>query len=237
MANEPSINRLNLNLDIPDPKLLENQIAELLRDGIVSGKLPLGGKLNEEELSSILKVSRTPIRQALHILELEGLIELIPRRGAFVCQMSQKDAEELYQILGMIEGFAVRQLIANKKMDLYSLEKIISRMAEHIKKVNLKDIIKANFDFHSTIVEMLGNRRLLTTYKTAQNATRLFQSMGLSSKKDWTMSLQDHRQILTAIRRGDAETASQLCLGHNMNRCSQTISRLFQNSTRIERID
>jgi DNA-binding GntR family transcriptional regulator len=234
MADKGNRNRLNLKLDIPDPKLLENRIADLLRNGIVTGKIPLGGKLNEEELSSTLNVSRTPIRQALHILEIEGLVELIPRRGAFVSRITQKDAEELYQILGMIEGFAAVQLIVNEKTNLSSLDEINSYMAIQIEKANLKLVIQANLDFHYTLVKMVENQRLVTIYQNARNPTRVFQSMGLSSKTDWAHSLLDHRQIVTAICQCDAEAASRLCLEHNMNKCRQVISSLFQTSIKLD---
>lgn len=226
--------RLNLRLDIPDPKLLVNRISDLLREGIVSGEFPPGEKLIEEELSSILGVSRTPIRQALHILELEGLVELVPRRGAFVAQLGQTDAEELYEILGMIESFAVRQLVANEETELTPLEEILSYTAEQIGKGNLQRIIQANLNFHYKLVETGGNQRLVMIYKTAQNATRLYQSIGLSSQRDWTESLADHRQIVAAIRRSDTETACQLCMEHNRRRCDKTISRLFQRSTQLD---
>lgn len=235
MAATPDAKKkLNLRLDIPDQKLLVNRIADLLREEIVSGKLPLGEKLVEEELSSALKVSRTPIRQAFHILELEGLVNLIPRKGAFVSQLTQKDAEELYEILGMIESFTAEQLIANGKTNLSPLKEVLSYMAGQVEKGNLKGIIQANFDFHRTLVEMGGNERLVTFYQTIRNPTRVYQSRGLASKIDWTESLQDHRQIVTAIHRRDTEEAARLCKEHNLKRCRRVISHLFQTPTKSD---
>jgi DNA-binding GntR family transcriptional regulator len=231
MANQlltPRKNKLQLNL--PDFNLIANQVADVLREAIISGKFRLGGKLIEEELSSMLHVSRTPIRQALHILKLEGLVDLVPRRGAFVSELNANDAEERYQIMGMIESFAVEQMILSGNINLSSLENAISYMAEQIEKRNLKGIIQANFDFHRTIVEMAENKILVTLYHAARNPTRIFQSIGLFSHEDWVESLEDHTKIVEAIRSRDKDSATQLCRGHNSKRCQRIISHLSKTS-------
>ncbi len=226
-----ALNRIRkMRLNIPDPKLLPNQIADLLREEIVLGKIPLGQKLTEEDLTSSLGVSRTPIRQAFRILELEGLVELIPRRGVFVTELTQKDAEELYEILGMVESFATEQVIANERTALSPLEETISKMTSYVEKGNLRAIIQANFDFHYTLVEMAGNNRLVGFYQTVRNRTRVYQSMGLALQTDWMESLQDHRQILEAIRRRDTGDAVRLCREHNLKRCRRVTSLLLESS-------
>lgn len=219
--------KTKLRLNLPDPNLIANQVADVLREEIVSGKLPLGRKLIEEELSSMMNVSRTPIRQALHILKLEGLVDLVPRRGAFVSELNGKDAEERYQIMGMIESFAVEQIILHENTVLSIFENTISYMAEQIEKKNLRGIIQANFDFHRTMVEMTENKILVTLYHAARNPTRIFQSIGLFSNEDWKESLEDHRKIVEAIRSSDKDSAIQLCREHNLKRCQRVISHLL----------
>jgi DNA-binding GntR family transcriptional regulator len=230
MADISKLKKPILKLKIPDPKLLANRIADLVRTEIISGKFPLGRKLIEEELSSMLEVSRTPIRQAFHILQLEGLIELIPRRGAFVCQLTPKDAEELYQSLGMIESFVAEQLITDGQRDFSPLGKAVSFMAKQMEKGNLKGIIQGNFSFHQTLVKMAGNQRIMNLYQTVRNPTRVFQSMGLSSPRDWKESIEDHRRITAAISRGDTRAAVHLCRAHNLKGCRRVISHLSQLS-------
>jgi DNA-binding GntR family transcriptional regulator len=221
-----------LRLNLPDPNLIANKVADVLREEIVSGKLPLGKKLTEEDLCSMLNVSRTPIRQALHILKLEGLVELVPRRGAFVSELSEKDAEERYQIMGLIESFAAEQIILRENIDLSIFENSIFYMAEQIEKKNLRGLIQANFDFHRTMVEMAENKILVTLYHAARNPTRIFQSIGLYSHEDWKESLEDHKKILEAIRIRDKDSAIQLCREHNFKRCRMVISHLSQASTK-----
>jgi DNA-binding GntR family transcriptional regulator len=170
----------------------------------------------------------------LHILKLEGLIDLVPRRGAFVSQLTPKDALARYQIMGMIESFAVEQLISRENIALSSLENTISYMAGQIEKRNLKGIIQANFDFHRTLVEMAENEMLVTLYHVARNPTRIFQSIGLFSHEDWIESLEDHRKIVDAIRSRDKDSAIRLCRGHNLKRCQRVISHLFQTPTKSD---
>lgn len=86
----------------------------------------------------------------------------------FVSHINQRDAEELYQILGMIEGFAAGQRIANEKTNPSSLEEINSYMAVQIEKGNLKGVLQTNLHFHYTLVKMAGNRRLVKVYQNAQ---------------------------------------------------------------------
>lgn len=224
--------KLELRLNLPDQNLITNRVADLLFEAIISGRFQLGQKLIEEELSSMLNVSRTPIRQALHILKIEGLVDLIPRRGAFVSQLTQKDAEELYGSLGMVESYAAEQLVSRRKTDLSPLEGTLSNMSAQIEKTNLKGVIQANLEFHHTLVKMGKNERLVTFYQRSRNPTRIFQSIGLFSHQDWMESLQDHRQIVAAIRGSDKEAAVQLCRRHNLKRCQRVISHLSQISTR-----
>jgi DNA-binding GntR family transcriptional regulator len=221
-------NEFDFRLSLPDLRIIPDQIANLLREGIAAGRFPMGEKLKEEELSSTLGVSRTPLRQAFHILSLEGLIELIPRRGAFVSKLDQKDAEELYQILGMIESFAIKQWISNRKGDANCFMQILSNMEKQIEEGNLKAIMEANSDFHHRIVELAGNKRLITTYNTVWNPTRIYQTLGLVSHEDWLESLREHKGIVDAILQGNAERAVRLCEEHNLNRCVRVVSCLFE---------
>ncbi len=178
----------------------------------------------------MLEVSRTPIRQALKILEFEGLVNLFPRRGAYVPKLSQRDAKELYAMLGMMEGFACSQLVPLDQADLTLLEQIIIRAEKHIQNENLREVTRANLEFHETIVKMANNKRLFSMYMIVRKPTRIFQSIGLSSSDDWKTSLQDHKQILVAIREGQTLTASQLSLEHNIKSCNRVVSRFFKLS-------
>jgi DNA-binding GntR family transcriptional regulator len=225
--------RLELHLGPHGHKLLADEIADTLREAIVSGQFQPGEKLKEDEIASVLEVSRTPIRQALKTLEFEGLVDVFPRRGAFVSRLTKRDAEELYQMLGMIEGFACTLLVVQSEGDLRTLDQVIIRAEKSIQDQNLGEVIKANLEFHQTIVEMAKNSRLFSTYMTVRRPTRILQSIGLSSSSDWKVSLQDHKRIVAAIRTGEAAEASQLCLEHNIKSCKRVLSRfskVYQNT-------
>ncbi len=224
--HDPNI--FGISLQLPSPQIIVNQVANVLREGIAIGKFPMGEKLKEEELSSILGVSRTPLRQALHILSLEGLVELVPRRGAFVSKLDQKDAEELYQILGMIESFAAKQGILGGRYDVACFTEILSNMEKQIDDRNLKGIMEANADFHHAIVEQARNKRLMAIFNTVWNPTRICQSFGLVSPEDWVESLHEHKRILYAIQHLDVEETVRLCEEHNRNRCERVVSHFFE---------
>jgi DNA-binding GntR family transcriptional regulator len=188
----------------------------------------MGEKLKEEELSSKLGVSRTPLRQALNILSLEGLVELIPRRGAFVARLDQKDAEELYQILGIIESFAARQWILRRNCDATYLKEILSNMEKQIGEKNLRGIMESNSDFHHVIVEQAGNKRLMAIYNTVWNPTRICQSFGLVSPEDWIDSLGEHKNIFYGIQQLDVEGTARAIEEHNLNRCRRVVFGFFE---------
>lgn len=226
--NLPYPKEFDFKLNLPHPQIIVNQVANLLREGIAIGKFPMGEKLKEKECCLALGVSRTPFRQALHILSLEGLVELSPRRGAFVSRLDQKDAEELYQILGMIESFVAKQGILNGKYDVTRFTEILSNMGKQIDERNLKGIMEANSDFHHAIVEQGGNKRLIAIYNTVWNPTRICQTLGLVSHEDWMESLCEHKRIVYAIQQWDVEGIVRLCEEHNLNRCERVVSRLFE---------
>jgi DNA-binding GntR family transcriptional regulator len=232
--NPHDSNIFDLKLNLPAPQIIVNQVANLLREGIAGGRFPMGEKLKEEELSSTLGVSRTPLRQALQILSLEGLIELIPRKGAFVSRLDQKDAEELYQILGMFESFAAKQGILGGKYDVTRFTEILSNMEKQIDERNLKGIMESNSDFHHAIVEQAGNKRLMATFNTVWNPTRICQSFGLVSPEDWVESLREHKRIVYAIQQLDVEGTVRLCEEHNLNRCKRVVSHFFERFLEVK---
>ena len=92
-------------------------------------------------------------------------------------------------------------------------------MERQIEERNLKAIMEANSGFHHTIVELAGNKRLITTYNTIWNPTRIYQTLGLVSHEDWLESLSEHKGIVNAIRQGDGEGVVRECEEHNRNRC------------------
>lgn len=149
------------------PLLLGSQVFQFLKEQIISGKLEEGARLNELELQRTLGTSRTPIREAFRRLEAEGLVEFIPRRGAFVRSISTEEVREAAVVRASLEALALS--LAGKRIDpahLEDLSQLLDRMDEAIENGAIEEFTAAHWLFHNTLVELSGNQVLRRIYAT-----------------------------------------------------------------------
>ena len=102
-----AISQLKIKTDLSVTRLMSEEIADILRDNIISGNINPGEKVNEYQVAKLLNISRPPIREAFRLLTAEGLITLVPRKGAFVSKLSIQEVKEIYEMKSMMESFAV----------------------------------------------------------------------------------------------------------------------------------
>jgi len=205
----------DISFKVYEPKLLVEQIVYGLRKAITSGRLKPGEKLKEIEISRSLGVSRSPVREAFHILQLEGLIDLVPRKGAFVHRVTMKDVEDVYQLREMIEVFAGR--LSAEHMtdeDIAKLEELWLRMKDLAKKEELRRYLMASSDFHNKIVACSGNRRLEAIYYGLRNSIDSLRYLVLRTNERRDSSLQEHRAIIGALKARDKDLVEELTRGH-----------------------
>jgi DNA-binding GntR family transcriptional regulator len=206
---------MDLKIEIPDSRLLTSKVADKIREFITLGEFKPGERLIESKLAESLGISRQPVREAFRILELEHLLTIIPRKGAYVSEISLKETKEIYQTRAMIEGFAAQLAISHiTPKDLSQLESILDLMEKSIKENNLQKVIQYNLSFHQKIVSLSKNGNLAKVYESMLLPVRRYQKMGFSLQSSWVVSLEEHRSILEALNSRDIKRAEEMCRNH-----------------------
>ena len=194
---------------------LEEQVTETLEAEILTGKLAAGASLTEQSLSVRLGVSRTPIRAALHTLAEEGLINLIPNKGAVVVGVTREDLIDIYRIRMRLEGLA-SALAAERisKEDLATLRESVELAEFYISKNDAEHLKELDTQFHAIIYRASGNRMLNKTLSELHRNITSYRKMSLAVPGRLERSVGEHREILAAIEERDAERADRLTSAH-----------------------
>jgi DNA-binding GntR family transcriptional regulator len=194
---------------------LWQRVYEYLREEIVSERLQPGTELQEVPLSEELGVSRGPIREAIGRLAAEGLVTVRPRRGAIVRSLSKDEFLELYQVREALEMMAVRLAVPNLDgNDFAGLDELIARMSAHAERDEVEEFFAANVAFHGRILAACGNTKLQELYAQLLGQMGPFRLRSLTLRGNLQRSVSEHRAILSAARRGDAERAAHLMSEH-----------------------
>ena len=196
-------------------KSLEESVYFALEEEILSGKLKKGDSLTETSLSARLGVSRTPLRAALHRLAEEGLIEIAPNRGAVVVGIGDEELVDIYKIRIRLEGLASSE--AAKRIsqdDLKKLRDSVELSEFYIAKQDAEHLKELDSEFHNIIYKASGNRLLCKTLTELHRNIQFYRKRSLGVAKRLEKSIAEHREILTAIERGDAEAADRLTSAH-----------------------
>ena len=194
---------------------LEEQVTATLESEILTGKLASGTALTEQSLSVRLGVSRTPIRAALHTLAEEGLINLVPNRGAVVVGVTREDLIDIYKIRMRLEGLA-SALAAERisREDLATLRESVELAEFYISRNDTEHLKELDTQFHAIIYRASGNRMLNKTLSELHRNIISYRKMSLSVPGRLERSVGEHREILKAIEAGDAERADSLTCAH-----------------------
>jgi DNA-binding GntR family transcriptional regulator len=181
--------------------LLRERVYEHVLDLILRGQIGPGEKMLEERLSSELSVSRTPIREALRLLESDGYVEVTARRGAVVASISRADVRNVYEIVSALEGYAV--LISTPALTESQIDKL-AQLNRRLSKIVARDDHIRFFDmnkmFHATIFSACRNLLFLDQIKKFRNRIARFRVLSLSVSGRMEQSVQEHEEILDAIR-------------------------------------
>ncbi len=194
---------------------LEEQVTSTLEAAILTGKLAAGTALTEQSLSVRLGVSRTPIRAALHTLAEEGLINLVPNRGAVVVGVTREDLIDIYKIRMRLEGLA-SALAAERisREDLATLRESVELAEFYISRNDAEHLKELDTQFHAIIYRASGNRMLNKTLSELHRNITSYRKMSLAVPGRLERSVGEHREILKAIEAGDAERADSLTCAH-----------------------
>ena len=186
-----------------------------LRKAILKEQLKPGERLMENTLAAKLGVSRTPVREAIRMLSDEGLVLLIPRRGAQVARISRKELNDVLEVRRSLEDLAIRKAcLLIKEEDLASLEKAELRFRDAVKNGELTAIAEADIAFHDVIYTAAGNRRLLAILSNLREQMYRFRLEYLKQVDIAAALVGEHAAIAAAVRERNAEKASKLLCAH-----------------------
>jgi DNA-binding GntR family transcriptional regulator len=195
-------------------------ILEQLRVLILTGDYGPDERLIEEQLAERLGVSRTPIRQALTMLEAEGLVEIAPNRGATVCSFSTEDVWDIYDLRAVLEGYAARRSaerieggeLGRLRELAGEMETLAGRFEDHEEEI--RALVAFNQAFHGTIVDASRNRRLERLINRTVEIPLMFKAFFWYTPHERSLSNYYHRRILEALEKGDAEGAETIMREH-----------------------
>ena len=199
-----------------------------LKDEIRTNRMPFGYQATEPEIALRLGMSRTPVREALIRLEAEGLVELIPRRGARVLPIRADDMKEIYEILSALEPEAAAGLAARKPSsdELLPLEEAIEDMEKSLARDDLDAWAQADDKYHHTILELHGNLRLRTFAMALNDQVHRARIVTLRLRDKPDKSNYEHRQILELLRKGDVVNVRRVFRTHRQRAAKELVEIL-----------
>jgi len=202
----------------PNEALVRNAsvaATELIRDAIIEGRLEPGRRLKEEELARELGISRTPVREALLMLQAEDLVVATPNRGATVRVHDANDLHDLYELRALLEGYATRsaaERISKPELDL--LRQSCTRFDALDPDQDLRGVVRENLFFHNTILTVAASERLTAHVRKVIELPLVYNSYRWYSADQMRISAHYHRQIVKALADADADRAELIMKEH-----------------------
>lgn len=199
-------------------KPLREIVFESLREAIISGHLRPGERLMEIQMAEEMGVSRTPVREAIRKLELEGFVVMVPRKGAYVAGVSIKDIADVFEVRAALEGLAAG-LAAERITDaeLEVLERSLVHVAEASEAGDLEKLVSMDTDFHDSLYKACRNERLVQILSNLREQIQRFRSTSLSHPGRMKLAWEEHKQIVEAISERNVEVARELAREHIEN--------------------
>ena len=199
-------------------KSLRGQVFDKIRSDILNGKYKRGEELVESSIGKELGISRTPVREAIRQLELEGLVQLVPNKGAFVTGISEKDVRDIYLIRARLEGLAARMAAKNITPELLdAMEETVVLSEYHAKKEHYEQVCEMDSKFHKLLYKASGSRILEHTLTEFHQYVQRVRMASIMKKRRMEKSNDEHDAILTAIREHDEEKAELVATRHISN--------------------
>jgi len=184
---------------------LHDQVVTGLRDLIIEGTLAPGARIREGALCAMLGVSRTPLREALKVLASEGLVELMPNRGAVVRRPTPEEVLDTLVVIGGLEALAAEHACRlASDAEIAELAETHQRMLGFFRAHNRLEYFKLNQSIHSGIVRLSANRTLIATHDTLQARIKRVRFMGNDRDEQWQNSIAEHEEMIRALQARDA---------------------------------
>ncbi len=211
-----------LESSIAEHQPLPDKIADFIREAIIVGKLRPGEKISEAKLAEELHISRTPIREAIRMLESEEFVSIIPRRGTIVRDFTFADLSDYFQVKACLESFSA--FLAEPRMtaaDIERLRQLNRAEKEAIARRDFANFLRIHEEFHQTFLQKSGNRKLTKLNQQMTAHIKRLQSFFLQHPEIFARCAETHGEIITAFARHDGQTVRQLVEQNLMHIASQ----------------
>lgn len=204
--------------EVTDKFSLRGRVFHKLREDILSGKYEEYEELREVAIGEELGVSRTPVREAFRQLELEGLIQIIPNKGAYVTGITEKDVKDIYMIRSLLEGLCARWATEHiTKEQMEEMEENVYLAKFHAQKGHLEQLAELDNRFHDIMYEACDSKMLEHQLKDFHEYVLRVRRKTLNSASRGPKSNEEHEQIMEAVKAGDAALAERLANRHMIN--------------------
>jgi len=214
-----------------DKKSLESQVAHNLREMIRQGVLLKGQKVREAELCEKMNVSRTPVREALRVLKSEGLIELIPQKGAFVSEPPIETISDMFGVMTMLEC-EVAKLAAEKMSPetMKKMEALHAKLEKNYAENNIEGYLRINYEFHRFIQTLAGNDVLSELIDSLRDKIMLYRAQQLHHEGRFKESIEEHRIIMQAFKAQNVQKAKNAMKKH-LKKQHDALINLYMNGS------
>ena len=220
--------KVNMNEYLP----LRDVVFNTLRQAIITGEFAPGERLMEIALANRLGVSRTPVREAIRKLELEGLVVMIPRKGAEVAKITEKDLRDVLEVRSSLEELAAE--LATERMNdeiKAKLEKALQNFKEAIESENNAAIADRDVEFHDVIFEATGNARLIQIISNLREQIYRYRLEYVKDTEYHVTLLKEHQELVKAMSEGKKEEARKIMKKHIDNQ-EMTVIRNIKEERR-----
>jgi DNA-binding GntR family transcriptional regulator len=217
------------------PKSISDQIYDLLKKKILDSEILPGERLMQEEVAKAFNASRTPIRQAFHLLEKDGLVERLPQNGFRITRLELETIRDLFAIRGVLETYGVElacERIEPKTIEtLRSIRDQAAQMLESSsipRETKLRRIFDFNSLFHETIYRSTNSRYLMDLISNLRNTVLRLRALGVRKKGSWKQALNEHSRLIDCLEKRDKKAAGKLMRRHIANAMSHVLSQWSQ---------
>lgn len=200
---------------LPGRKPLGQHVFEKLKQAIIRGDLAPGDRIVEVRVAEALDISRTPVREAIHKLEREGLLRKLPKSGFTVMSLSREDIEETFGIRAVLESYAAGlAALKHREDELKPLEEKIREFKASLKEGNLDDLPGINTEFHNLLYALSKSPKLIKMIHDLRDQIFRFRKILLKMEHMPEASNEDHRKMLVAIKERDVARVEELVKEH-----------------------
>lgn len=223
------MHKYDVQKEVTDKYSLRGRVFSKLREDILKGKYEEDEAIKETQISMEMGVSRTPVREAMRQLELEGLVNIIPNKGAFVTGITAKDIQDIYAIRSLIEGLSAKWAAQNATEEqIQELEEIIELTEFYLKKGNFDQLGELDTRFHEVLYEASNSRTLKHVLSDFHNYVRRVRQASISTPGRGKKSLEEHKAIVEAVKNRDLKQAEALTNRHVKNTSKNVLKRKLE---------